>query len=643
VTPASPREPPRAPASPLASRAGFGYALASLLKKGSTATIIGFAIVILGWIFQAVIQFGVPYTAEYYDYEGYSVSVIFGLMPWNLLAKGLLDLGSATVGELGGLHISEATSYCKDRTSALKALDAEVLRECYPRDASKFVNCACVMPVGQIMGIFVAEWAFYTLLSVFLDNVLPQEMGARRPLLYFLTPGYWSASFADRDVERSGARTLKCIDLGKATCHSTDEDVVEAFDQRRARLEAITRGGEPLASDEVAVELFNLRKVFSGILGRKKFEAVKGTWLGINHSELFCLLGPNGAGKTTTINMLTGALMPSAGEAVVYGELLQSAGGLDRIRAMMGVCPQFDVLWPMLSGREHMRLYGILKGVGRDYLEGHVAELLGQVHLTSAATVRTSGYSGGMKRRLSVAIALLGDPRVVFLDEPTTGMDPISRRHVWDIIEAAKKGRVIVLTTHSMEEADILGDRIAIMARGTVRCVGSSLRLKARYGSGYSVAVAVGSRDGDAAARRDAVVGLFRDRLGVPLADDTGAYLSFQIPRERVSDVVPLLEHLERSRAALGIDDVQLSMASLEEVFLAIAKQAEVDAAAEGGRTLRDFVLPDGTKLKVPLGLDVFTDAAGATWRVVWAQGEDGTLDILDVKLHSAPGEEGPQ
>ena len=110
-----------------------------------------------------------------------------------------------------------------------------------------------------------------------------------------------------------------------------------------------------------------------------------------------------------------------------------------------------------------------------------------QVNLTYAAQQRAGSFSGGMKRRLSVACALLGDPKLVFLDEPTTGMDPVSRRQVWDIIERAKQGRAIILTTHSMEEADILGDRIAIMARGNLRCLGTSLRLKQKFGAGYQV------------------------------------------------------------------------------------------------------------------------------------------------------------
>jgi ABC-type multidrug transport system ATPase subunit len=180
----------------------------------------------------------------------------------------------------------------------------------------------------------------------------------------------------------------------------------------------------------------------------------------------------------------------SGGDALIYGEPISSEGGLDRVRPLMGVCPQFDVLWPELTGAEHLAIYGHVKGVKFSEVRRQAADLLGRVKLTQSARVRSAAYSGGMKRRLSVAIALLGDPKIVYLDEPTTGMDPISRRYVWDIIQEAKKGRAIVLTTHSMEEADVLGDRVGIMARGRLRAVGGSVRLKAKFGAGYVLAIA---------------------------------------------------------------------------------------------------------------------------------------------------------
>ncbi|MEW5319079.1 MAG: hypothetical protein WDW38_010251 [Sanguina aurantia] len=226
--------------------------------------------------------------------------------------------------------------------------------------------------------------------------------------------------------------------------------------------------------------------------------ALAGNWWSVAPGQCFCLLGPNGAGKTTTIKCLTGALPPDGGDALIYGRSVRSAAGLAAIRSTLGVCPQFDVLWGELTGAEHLRLFAAMKGMAQGEVEAEVGLQLEKVRLTSAAKMQTASYSGGMRRRLSVAVALLGDPRVVILDEPTTGMDPVSRRHVWELIHSAKAGRVIVLTTHSMEEADILGDRIGIFVAGRLRCLGSGLHLKGRHGAGYKLSVAVSATEGGA-------------------------------------------------------------------------------------------------------------------------------------------------
>ncbi|GLC70789.1 hypothetical protein PLESTF_001033400 [Pleodorina starrii] len=217
--------------------------------------------------------------------------------------------------------------------------------------------------------------------------------------------------------------------------------------------------------------------------------AVYGTWLHIVPGECFCLLGPNGAGKTTTIKSLVGAIRPTSGEALVYGTSVLDPAGLDAARSLTGICPQFDVLWGALSGREHLALMADVRGLPWGQRRGEVERMLQQVRLEAAADRPAGSYSGGMRRRLSVAAALLGDPRVVYLDEPTTGMDPVSRSHVWELISASKAGRCLVLTTHSMEEAEVLGDRIAILAAGRLRCLGHSLALKRRYGGGYRLSV----------------------------------------------------------------------------------------------------------------------------------------------------------
>ena len=152
-----------------------------------------------------------------------------------------------------------------------------------------------------------------------------------------------------------------------------------------------------------------------------------------------------------------------------------------------GVCPQFDILWPLLTVREHLKFYAQLKGLPKSEWDAEAYRAARSVELTDSDKRQVHRLSGGMKRRVSFAISLIANPAVVFLDEPTTGLDPETKRHMWSLIDAAKPGRSIVLTTHSMEEADALSDRIGIMAYGSLRCIGSSLHLKAKFGTGHKV------------------------------------------------------------------------------------------------------------------------------------------------------------
>jgi ABC-type multidrug transport system ATPase subunit len=614
---------------------GMAYFIAAFCRKTEQGTLIGFMLTLVGIIFQIVVAFGIPYTPDYYSFGGYSITILFSIMPWNPLAKILTDFSAAATDPYDGIKSFEhASKYCLNYNDASVA---DLPAECTLNDASNYTNCKCVYGIGAYFGNLIALWVGYTLLGIYLDQVRANESGAKQKPYFFFLPSYWSPK-ADTGVPTSLASIETSPDQG-ASCHCKDEDVVAAFDETRTRLVEVQKGS-PLESSVNAVEIFNLRRTFK-TKARGIFEAVKGSWFSIERGELFCLLGPNGAGKSTTINMLTGVLPPSAGDATIYGERILSPGGMDRIRAQMGVCPQFDILWDRLSGLEHMEIYAKMKGLSKDYVKTHAADLLEAVQLTSAAHLVTSGYSGGMKRRLSVAIALLGNPKVVYLDEPTTGMDPVSRRHVWDIIEQAKRDRAIVLTTHSMEEADILGDRIAIMARGVVRCIGSSIRLKKRFGTGYQIAVMVSGDGGkmsygdlskaasdDIEAKRAKIMKLFKESLNAEPFDDTGTYLAFGISQERQKDMVRILEQLEKQKEALGLRDIQLSMTSLEEVFLAISRQAEIEASE--GKTI-PFTMRDGRKIEVPVGAELL-DIEGVLYKVLWAQDEDGGLVINDVK-----------
>jgi ABC-2 type transport system ATP-binding protein len=207
----------------------------------------------------------------------------------------------------------------------------------------------------------------------------------------------------------------------------------------------------------------------------KKFEdvtAVDGVSLQVPKGELFGLLGPNGAGKSTAINILCGLTKPTSGSAKVGGYDVQRETG--KVKELIGVCLQETAIYPYLTGAENVELFGNLHAMNKETLRKRRDLLLESVGLTGDAKRRTAKYSGGMQRRLSLILALIHDPEIAFLDEPTVAMDPQSRRDVWDFIKGLKKnGKTIILTTHYMEEAEELCDRVGIIDHGKLIALGS--------------------------------------------------------------------------------------------------------------------------------------------------------------------------
>jgi len=210
----------------------------------------------------------------------------------------------------------------------------------------------------------------------------------------------------------------------------------------------------------------------------------------VYQQECFALLGVNGAGKTTTFKMLTGEIAPTEGVAYICGHNVVK--DLERARDLIGYCPQFDAISELLTGREHLTLYAHIKGIPKDRINDLVEEMLDHMDLSQYSDQKAGTYSGGNKRKLSVAMALIGNPTVVFLDEPSAGMDPETRKKMWKVIGTLKKkNSSVILTTHSMEEAEALIDRMTIMVAGRLRCLGTATWIKTKYGDRYEFEVKV--------------------------------------------------------------------------------------------------------------------------------------------------------
>jgi len=305
--------------------------------------------------------------------------------------------------------------------------------------------------------------------------------------------------------------------------------------------------------------------------------AVRNLTMTVRTDECFGFLGPNGAGKTTAISVWTGLYEPTSGSATICGYDLRSQ--MEQIYGTCGVCPQFDILWPLLTVRETLRFYAQLKGLPQSEWDNEARRASASVELSHADSRQVFRLSGGMKRRVSFALSLIADPKVIFLDEPTTGLDPETKRHMWTLVGNAKPGRSIVLTTHSMEEADALSDRIGIMAYGSLRCIGSSLHLKAKFGAGHKIDLIV--HNGCIEAAMAFMTEMLTARGVAPPQPPNGSSTQFTV--QVAHDAVPLSELFEAMSArpeSAGIAQWALRQTSMEEVFLHIARESEADKAA---------------------------------------------------------------
>jgi ABC-2 type transport system ATP-binding protein len=314
-------------------------------------------------------------------------------------------------------------------------------------------------------------------------------------------------------------------------------------------MSTVTAAAE-IATTAVAISARGLRKSF----GEKT--VLDGIDLSVPQGTILALLGPNGAGKTTAVHLLTTYLRPDAGEIRVSGQ--DPAENPQAVRRSIGVTGQFSAVDSYLTGRENLRLMADLHLLPKRAGRRRAEELLERFELTQDADKPASTYSGGMKRKLDLAMTLVGDPKVIFLDEPTTGLDPRSRRTMWDIIrELAAAGTTILLTTQYLEEADQLAHRVAVLDGGRIVAEGTPAELKARIPGGHIELVFAARAELDAAATVLAPAGRDDDALTLQLTGDG-----------RVSTLRTLLKQLDD--AGVDVESLTVHTPDLDDVFFAL-------------------------------------------------------------------------
>jgi ABC-2 type transport system ATP-binding protein len=305
-----------------------------------------------------------------------------------------------------------------------------------------------------------------------------------------------------------------------------------------------------------AVEVRGLVREFRGGI-----RAVDGLDLEVADGEIYGFLGPNGAGKTTVVRILTTLLRPTAGQALVAGHDVVRDG--DAVRRAIGVAPQEAAIDPLMTGRELLRMQGALHGLRGGEAKRRARDLLERVGLTEAADRRVGGYSGGMRRRLDLALALVHRPHVLFLDEPTTGLDPTSRAALWREVRALhEEGTTVFLTTQYLEEAEQLADRVGIIARGNLVAEGTPAALKARLGE---PTLHVEIADPESADRaRDALAGLGRLE---PPDERAPARVALRTAAGKAA-IAPVIRALDEH--GVVVESVEVETPTLDDVFTAV-------------------------------------------------------------------------
>ncbi|CAK4506217.1 unnamed protein product [Aphanomyces euteiches] len=436
------------------------------------------------------------------------------------------------------------------------------------------------LKVGAMAWLLVADSIIMLVLGWYFQQIVPQEYGVQKPWNFLFTRDYWwpRSSWTPTTeqismLEESPVSILGQDDFFKA--HSTpmrahagtsaSED--DEHHENMSHVEPPSQMEKVKLRSGDCIQISGLRKVFPTEDGEKV--AVHCLDLTMYAGQITALLGHNGAGKTTTISMLTGLYPPTSGTAYVFGKTITQ--DMDELRGSMGVCPQHDVLYDELTVEQHLQLYAALKNVAPSEVEDQVTHMINEVGLTEKRHVWSKKLSGGQKRKLSVAIALIGQSQVVFLDEPTSGMDPYSRRFTWNVLQQNRADRVMVLTTHFMDEADLLGDRIAIMSDGRLVCAGSSLFLKNLYGTGYNLTIVRGEHCDPTQVVR--LVQRYVPSAGV--LSMVGSELVVQLSSQSSGKFPALLEALDANLKSMHILEYGISVTTLEEVFLHIAHKKQ--------------------------------------------------------------------
>lgn len=397
----------------------------------------------------------------------------------------------------------------------------------------------------------------YLVLALYFDKILPYGNESHYSPLFFLN-------------------SSSCIQHRRTGSHVDEKDV-----DPEPRSDDHCEPVAPEFQGREAVRIRNVKKVYKEKTG--KVEVLKGLCFDVYEGQITAILGHSGAGKSALLRVLSGSSVPTEGSVTIYNKNLSEMQDLEEIQKITGVCPQFNVHFDTLTVKENLRLFAKIKGIQPKDVEQEVQRVLLELDIENIQDNLATLLSEGQKRKLTIGIALLGDPQVLLLDEPTAGLDPFSRHRVWSFLRERKAGRVILLSTNLTDEADILADRKVILSNGRLKCAGSSVFLKRRWGLGYHL-----SLYRNETCDPEKITSLINHHIpDAKLKTESKEKLVYILPVERTNKFPDLFGDLDEG-CSLGVMSYEVSTSTLNEVVTKLEGNSVAEQDFEQEEMSRD-------------------------------------------------------
>ena len=412
--------------------------------------------------------------------------------------------------------------------------------------------------------MFAIDFFIYLFLGYYLQNVIPHEYGMAKPFYFLFTPSYWCG-----EKEKEEEQKVEIYNEAKEENKKVKKDEDSIFDDNPHKEDDNFQNEDLYRDRNKDEDVFMLRNVTKVYDDGKM--ACNNISFNLFRNEIFALLGRNGAGKTSLINVLIGMFEATSGQAIYKGDNILFESKMKNFRNKLGICPQHDILFPNLTVREHLEMFCYFKGFNVDDIQEEVDTTLQDFRIHDIENVLAGTLSAGQRRKLSIAISIVGGSEVIFLDEPSSGMDITSRRNLWEILKKIIEKKIIILTTHYMEEASVLGNRIGIMAEGVLKCIGTPLFLIEKYGKYLSINI-YKEKDAD----NDEIINFFKSKSDGVEAEILTQEILIRIPKnkpgteEKNLDIESFFLDLDNNTEKLKIRNYSASMPTLEDVFLNI-------------------------------------------------------------------------